>query len=65
MDLLDEKEKEPFIQRLEWINGIAESWIKSRTVDKEDVDRVFHEIVGALHGIEGHERRVFGRPKTL
>lgn len=57
MDLLNEEEKEPFIQRLEWINGIAESWIKSRTVDKEDVDRVFHEIVGALHGIEAHERQ--------
>ena len=56
MDLLNEEEKEPFIQRLEWINRIAEGWIKSRTVDKEDVDRVFHEIVGALKGVDASER---------
>ena len=57
VDAPNDEEKEPFIQRCEWIVYIAESWIKEGTIDKEDLDRTLHEIAGALKGVDAHERQ--------
>ena len=56
VDVLSDEEKEPLIQHFEWIAWMAERWIRSGTIDKEDLDRALHEIAGALKGVEGHER---------